>query len=120
MIKHDVWLDIGTRKFYIHDVYEGKVYSGHGEGLNNWDMEAVKNVGPCPRGLYRLSGPFQSPRTGPMIFRLVPIDHNACDRTDLEIHGDNSRLDFSASDGCIIAGHAMRKELRDGMILKVG
>lgn len=92
-------------------------YSGHGAGLNNPAMQAVHAVGPIPLGLYEMSEPFDSLKTGHYVVRLDPIGHDALGRADLEWHGDEiGRVgDMLASDGCIISPRVVRK-----MVFRVG
>lgn len=84
-------------------------YSGHGEGLNNHDMEAVRGVGPIPVGRYRLARWEQyHPHLGPTVAALIPVGHDAHDRSGFYTHGDNPRANHTASDGCIIVTHDPR------------
>lgn len=87
--------------------FEAISYSGTGDGRNNPDMEAVPNVGPIPKGLYRI-GPATDdhPHLGPRAIPLIPVDHDAHGRTDFFAHGDSKTHD--ASHGCIILGRTMR------------
>ena len=81
-------------------------YSGTGEGRNNSTLEWKPNLGPIPRGMYEIGKAFDHPHLGPCVMRLTPIGHNACNRTDLECHGNNAAND--ASHGCIIINHDNR------------
>ena len=84
-------------------------YSGHGEGRNNPTMEAVRSVGPIPRGEYEISPPFDTQAHGPLVMHLSPVGHDALGRSGFLVHGDNVRHD--ASHGCIILPHAIRRML---------
>lgn len=84
------------------------IYSGHGEGLNNPLMEAVHGVGPIPRGEYKMTWQDSHPHLGKTVALLTPIGHNAMGRTGLFEHGDNWKMNFTASDGCIIAPETVR------------
>lgn len=86
-------------------------YSGHGEGLNNSECQAIPDVGPIPVGLYKLGPVRDSIRVGKLSIDLDPVGHNACGRTALMIHGDNKKLDKSASHGCIILPRWVRQIL---------
>ncbi len=83
-------------------------YSGHGIGRNDSGMEGVENVGPIPRGSYSIGSPFTHGSKGPVVMRLTPKDHNALGRSGFLIHGDNSEMNFSASEGCIILKRTTR------------
>lgn len=77
-------------------------YSGHGDGINNPSLEAIRGVGPIPVGLWDIMNPHDSSVTGPYSLPLVPVEHDAHGRTLFRIHGDNRKGDKSASHGCII------------------
>ena len=100
-----------TGETYLDGEFEGIGYSGTGDGRNNPDMEDVPNVGPIPRGKYKIGQPYYSSRCGPICFPLEPVGHDAHGRTDLRIHGDNKTGD--ASQGCIILGRTIRSRIRD-------
>ena len=86
-------------------------YAGNGAGLNNPNMQCVKDVGPLPRGIYTIGEPFTHPEKGEYCLRLSPDAANEmCGRDGFLIHGD--RIDapgqFLASDGCIIMARSVR------------
>jgi len=82
-------------------------YSGHRAGLNNPALENQHDVGPLPRGRYRMTSLIDSPHTGLATIILDPDPANQMfGRSGFRIHGDNSAQNHTASDGCIIAGHA--------------
>lgn len=89
--------------------FEGEGYSGHGEGRNNPEMETVHDLGPIPRGLWRIGDPVNHPRMGPLTFPLIPIGHDAHGRTGFFIHGNNAAND--ASHGCPILDHEIREHV---------
>jgi len=88
-------------------------YSGQGRGLNNPAMQAATAIGPIPRGKWtitalRLSGA----STGPYTLVLVPDEGTDTEgRSEFRIHGDNARLNHSASHGCIILPRAIREAI---------
>ena len=106
-----------TGNTYIDKNFVGQGYSGHGEGLNNPDMQFVHMVGPAPRGLYALGQPFTHPRTGRFTMRLFPQTGtdmqgtSDAPRDGIMCHGDNAHNDRSASDGCLVLAVAFRIEL---------
>lgn len=78
-------------------------YCGNGEGLNNPEMERVKDVGPLPAGRYRFTNLANSHITGPNTIILEYDPSNEMyGRNFFRIHGDNKTKDHSASDGCIV------------------
>jgi hypothetical protein len=92
----------------------GTGYSGHGDGLDAPDKETVKSVGPIPRGRWRIvQWAKQHPTLGPIVAFLEPVGHTAHGRTAFRVHGDNSKGDKSASNGCIIASRVIREQWRD-------
>jgi Protein of unknown function (DUF2778) len=91
----------------------GAGYSGHGAGKNNPTMEGVRNVGPIPSGMYRISGQFHHPSKGAVTMGLAPIGHTAFGRSAFLIHGDSIKHPGEASEGCIILGRALRQAVAD-------
>lgn len=104
-----ITFDTSRLGIFANGALLGQVYSGHGDGLNNWHMENVPDIGPIPKGLYAVSDAFDSPLKGPTVFRLTPIGHDAHGRTAFEMHGDNKFLNHTASNGCIIAARPIRE-----------
>ena len=86
-------------------------YSGGGEGLNNPKLEAVKNIGPIPRGMWVLSCLYDSKSVGPHAIVLEPSGHNALERTYFRIHGDNRHMNKTASEGCVILPRPIREKV---------
>lgn len=84
-------------------------YSGAGIGRNNPAEQAVRNVGPIPRGRYRIGPEFVAPIQGPCAMRLSPEGHDALGRCGFLIHGDNAAHD--ASTGCIILPPEAREQI---------
>jgi hypothetical protein len=79
-----------------------KGYSGYKDGKNNPKLEAVKNVGPIPRGTWIIYEKYNSGNIGPEALKLQPSGHNALGRTYFRIHGDSRKNFGNASKGCII------------------
>jgi hypothetical protein len=85
----------------------GGGYAGNGLGLNNPEAQDQHNVGPLPQGHYLMTALVDSPKTGIATIILDPDPGTEMyGRSAFRIHGDNGRDDQSASDGCIVAGHA--------------
>jgi hypothetical protein len=90
----------------------GTGYSGINAGLNNPAMENTPNTGPIPRGTWRIGNPRRSPNTGPHVLDLSPIGHNAHNRTNFQIHGDNrTPQPNDASNGCVILPRNIRERI---------
>jgi hypothetical protein len=82
-------------------------YAGHGTGVNNPAMQDQHDIGPLPQGLYAMTALIDSPHTGLATIILEPDSGNQMfGRSGFRIHGDNAAANRTASDGCIIAGHA--------------
>lgn len=87
-------------------------YSGHGEGVNNPDLQNVAGVGPLPQGQYQIEAPFDSPNTGPYALRLTPLPGTETfGRSDFEMHGDlvGHEGEHLASHGCLIFARTVRE-----------
>ena len=95
----------------------GDGYSGNGAGLNNPAMESAHGVGPIPRGAWTIGPFFNDPDgKGPVVAHLVPIEGTeAFGRAGFMIHGDNSALDHTASEGCIVAPRFIRDQIAAGL-----
>jgi len=79
-------------------------YSGYGVGLNNPLMQAVRDVGPIPIGLYMMGIPVDSPIHGPYAIPLIPDSTtDLFGRVDFMCHGERLKGPrFLASNGCVI------------------
>lgn len=97
----------------------GRGYSGNGDGLNNPSKEKVKDVGPIPAGLWTIGPAFKHDSKGPTVMRLTPDGHRAHGRDGFLIHGDNKKMDNSASEGCIILPLDVRKKIAESGVIKL-
>lgn len=104
-----------TGWFYTPDGERmSKGYAGNGAGLNNPDMQFVVRVGPLPVGDYTIKPPYKHQRLGPLTMNLEPDAGNKMrGRAAFRIHGDNSKGDKSASQGCIILLRVARRYIAD-------
>lgn len=85
-------------------ILAGRGYSGHGNGVNNPELEAVAEVGPIPCGWWTIYPPRNSPKTGPYTLPLRPDkDTVIYGRSAFELHGDSKEHPGQASHGCIAA-----------------
>ena len=77
-------------------------------------MDHVPNLGPIPRGFYRVGRPFSHPTCGPYVLPLTPEEGtNMHGRNGFLIHGA-SKNPFKykqESQGCIIASRAVRERI---------
>lgn len=86
----------------------GKGYAGRGPGLNNPDRDAVVGQGPIPRGFWKIEQE-RHPRFVEPAFRLTPCEGTVTHgRSGFWIHGDNTRMDNSASSGCPVLDRSVR------------
>lgn len=86
--------------------YSGRNVPGGPQGRNNPALEALRDVGPIPRGPYIVGDPIAVPHHAPPVFPLTPNGHTAHGRTGFQIHGNNVQND--ASHGCIILDFPIR------------
>ena len=91
----------------------GTGYSGRGPGLNNPEMQNVKDVGPLPQGHYTFGDLVaHDPVVGEYAIPLIPSpDNQMFGRGDFFCHGDNPQVNHSASEGCIIMALTVREEI---------
>lgn len=86
-----------------------KGYSGAVGHQNRTESEQLRSRGPIPRGVWRLEPAFNHARLGPKAIPLTPVEERkAFGRSGFFIHGDNSRGDGSASQGCIVLDRKTR------------
>jgi hypothetical protein len=83
-------------------------YSGNGDCRDDPDSCHVLNHGPIPPGRYRIGPAYADLHLGPVVMHLDPDGWDGDGRTVLRIHGDNSKGDASASDGCLILPRVAR------------
>jgi len=97
-------------KLYRDGNWVADGYAGHGDGVNNPDMQNVEMVGPLPQGRYTIGSLRKDGRhMGPFVMFLDPAPENEMyGRSAFYIHGDNGKGDNSASNGCIILPRAVR------------
>jgi hypothetical protein len=87
-------------------------YSGHDDGKNNPDKQAVADVGPCPQGRYSIGPPRDSDHVGPYAMPLTPMPGtNTFGRSSFMIHGDSIVHPGTASHGCIILLRDARQQI---------
>jgi hypothetical protein len=82
-------------------------HCGNGEGLNNPDMQGVHNVGPLPRGRYKIGKWQAHPVLGVLSAALIPQPDSGGfawleGRGGFYIHGPE------LSEGCIVQLHNTR------------
>jgi hypothetical protein len=97
-----------TGRLLLDGVYVARGYSGHGAGLDNPGLESVAEVGPLPCGTYEIGVAFTHPKLGPTSMRLTCTAGDEFGRSAFLIHGDNSQLNHTGSEGCIVLPHAVR------------
>ncbi len=83
--------------------YAGGNKGANPEAVNNPEMENIPRVGPLPRGFYTINEPYAHPVLGPCTMNLTADPTNEMfGRDKFRIHGDNSKANRSASEGCIV------------------
>ena len=98
----------GIIKHNDEEITQG--YAGNGLGKNNPDMQNVHNVGPLPRGLYRIQKPIQQDiKVGHYAIPLAPsMDNQMFGRSAFMWHGDSMAHPGEASEGCIVSSLSAR------------
>jgi hypothetical protein len=93
----------------------GTGYSGNTTGLNNPEAQGQVGVGPIPCGTYKIGPPHDPPdHLGPIALPLVPAASNQMlGRSGFFVHGDNTAMNQTASNGCIILARTFRREIVD-------
>ncbi len=101
------WQYIQRTGELLHDgAFFTKCYAGRGAGLNNPDMQSVKDVGPVCVGVYRIGNPVEGSHLGPC---AMPLKKDAANvmygRDDFYLHADlidAVHKPHQASHGCIV------------------
>lgn len=92
-----------------------KGYSGAGDLKNSPDTQCIGDLGPIPRGVYRIGKPTTINAGGHLIHYALPLepgkDTNTCGRSHFYIHGDSKTFPGWASGGCIILSRKNREEI---------
>jgi len=87
--------------------YSGSEAEG---GKNDPSKQCEKDVGPIPRGSYKIGPP--GPGPSPFSLPLTPDPSNEmCGRSGFYIHGDSISHPGNASTGCIILNKASREDI---------
>jgi hypothetical protein len=108
-----MWTFVQRTGAIFHDGQpKGAGYSGCGAGKNNPAMQADKDVGPIPRGLYTIASLINSdPVCGQYVLVLVPDPANEMfGREGFRWHGDSLEHPGQASRGCIVSSGSLRIE----------
>jgi hypothetical protein len=91
-------------------------YAGKGMWMNDPESIGERSLGPLPTGTYAIGRPRLHPRLGPLAMMLDPIPGtDMLGRSGFYIHGDNARMDHSASAGCIILNRMARSVIASGL-----
>lgn len=89
-------------------------YSGFGEGYNNPSFMDKINIGPIPKGKWKIFSKINSVDMGECVLPLIPHDStNTFGRGNFYIHGDNKEHNCTASKGCIVLSLSVREFLND-------
>ena len=87
-------------------------YSGAPACKNDPTAQAKHNLGPIPRGLYKIEDPRDTDTHGPYVLPLAPsMDNQMFGRSGFLIHGDSILKPGGASEGCIIMERRVREEI---------
>jgi len=93
-------------------------YSGDCDHYNDENSMKLKCKGPIPIGKWEVTGIEES--TGPLTARLQPCPGtDVFGRSGFLIHGDNSKMNLTASQGCIIVNRECREQIKQGDFVEV-
>jgi len=104
--------------YYQHDgmlyhdgQYVGQGYSGHPPHVNDSDAENIKNVGPIPRGYWKIGEAVEHEKLGWALPLTPNIGTETFGRDGFWVHGDEIAHpgECLASDGCMIFPLAIRQ-----------
>jgi len=93
--------------------YAGGNCGQNPEGINNHEMQGVRNIGPIVCGIYTKGEVVLKSHLGPFAIPLLPDkDNDMLGRGHFYMHGDTTPSG-NASQGCIIQFRAVRDEFYD-------
>ena len=99
-------------KLWRHNEICGVGFSGKGVCKNDTASESKHNLGPIPRGLYRIDHIYDSHDHGPFCLALVPdINNRMYGRSGFLIHGRSVAHPADSSEGCIILDRPIREQI---------
>ena len=102
-----------TGRMMQGDALIGTGYAGIGSGKNNPHAQEIHNVGPLPRGMWRIVRWFDSEHFGPVVAQLEPEAGTVTyGRSGFLIHADAPAHPGMASHGCIVLPRATRQAMR--------
>jgi len=106
-----------TGNFYISGTFLERGFAGvKGEHQNNPASQCMKDIGPLPRGRYRMEKPKRSKYVEAI--KLTPFpETDMCQpvRDNFFIHGDNVKFPRTGSTGCIILTITARRKILDAI-----
>lgn len=112
---------IKTGQLLADGVPIGQGYAGHPPHVCDPLAIDVPKIGPLPPGLYDIGAPRDVPESvGAYAMPLTPDARNVMfGRGGFYVHGDNSKGDQSASEGCIVTARAVREIIARHSVLSV-
>lgn len=92
-------------------------YAGRGSGFNDPEMQNVSKIGPLPQGQYTIGLALQHAHLGSVVLALAPSKTNEMfGRDGFFIHGDNTQVNHTASEGCIVVTLTARIKINQAVI----
>lgn len=89
-------------------------FAGQREGYNNPDKQNVPDIGPLPRGFYKIGAPYHHPHLGPLTMDLTPFPENQMfGRSLFRIHGRSAINPELSSKGCVCQDRPARQFVAD-------
>lgn len=83
------WTYSQSRGRVTHTASGFDAYSGRHAGLNQPLMQMFKDIGPIPRGRYKMMQPYDSTNLGAYVIRLTPFPCNEMfGRRDFTMHSE--------------------------------
>jgi hypothetical protein len=93
-------------------------YSGRDEGLNNGARQFEPNVGPIPRGVWKIVG--RATNVTPLGWRLAYVNGMGTrGRSGFQVHGGKLDGTRTASHGCVVLSRHTRTRMSVGELIHV-
>lgn len=112
---------------WIYEIDSGRIsragallavgYSGAPGAVNDASKTNIPDVGPLPEGFYTLGTPIpMEQKVGAYAIPLIPdLENQMYGRSGFFMHGDNTKMNQSASKGCIVAPLFARERVGQGI-----
>ncbi|ETO14761.1 hypothetical protein RFI_22607 [Reticulomyxa filosa] len=95
-----------------------EAYSGNSTYYNDETAQHLKNQGPIPVNTWKVTAITDKKGKHTLVLAEENVK-NSYGRDGFLIHGDNQKKNHTASEGCIIVGPTIRKQIKKNDLIEV-